>query len=141
VKKYGTLRLLPANKEVVVRSIQIQDEDYEQADAGTRVGLAVRGATVDGMARGSVLTSLLSVKADTELNIKFKKSAFYTDEIKLGAFHATVGMQTVPITITEKSEESISLQPAKAIVREPDQPMVLLDLNAKKARVMGKGTA
>jgi selenocysteine-specific translation elongation factor len=141
VKKYDNLRLLPANKEVVVRSIQIQDEDYEQAEAGTRVGLAIKGATVDEMERGSVLTNLPDLKADTELNITFKKSPFYADEIKLGAFHATLGMQTVPITITAKDEESLTFESARPIVHESGQTILLLDLNAKKTRVMGKGTS
>jgi hypothetical protein len=50
-------------------------------------------------------------------------------------------MQTVPITIKAKSEGSIVLQSAKPIVREPAKPIILLDLNAKKTRVMGNGTA
>jgi selenocysteine-specific translation elongation factor len=140
VKKYDNLRLLPANKEVVVRSIQIQDEDYEQAEAGTRVGLAIKGATVDEMERGSVLTSLPNLKADTELSVTFTKSPFYSDEVKVGAFHATLGMQTVPITITAKNEESISFESGRPVVHESSQPMIFLDLNAKKTRVMGKGT-
>jgi selenocysteine-specific translation elongation factor len=141
VKKYDNLHLLPVNKEVTVRSIQIQDEDYEQAEAGTRVGLAIKGASVEEMPRGSVLTNSPNVKSETDLEIQFKKSPFYADDIKEGAFHATLGMQTVPITIKAKSEGSIVLQSAKPIVREPAKPIILLDLNAKKTRVMGNGTA
>ena len=74
VKKYDNLRLLPANKEVIVRSIQIQDEDYEQAEAGTRVGLAIKGATVDEMVRGSVLSNSATIKTETELKISSRRA-------------------------------------------------------------------
>jgi len=104
VRKYDKLVLLPSNKEVVVRSIQVQDEDFEEADAGSRVGLAIKGATVDDMKRGSILSASSSLSSDTKLTLSFKKSPFYSDEVREGAFHATVGLQTVPIIVTEKSE-------------------------------------
>ena len=53
VRKYDKLTLLPANKEVIVRSIQMQDEDYDEAEAGSRVGLAIKGVTVEEIKRGS----------------------------------------------------------------------------------------
>jgi selenocysteine-specific translation elongation factor len=68
------------------------------------VGLAIKGATVEEMKRGSVLCASDSAKTDTKVKLSFKKSAFYPDDVREGAFHATVSMQTVPITITEKSE-------------------------------------
>src|SRR5208283_4732505 len=64
VRKYDKLTLLPENKEVIVRSIQMQDEDYEEAEAGARVGLALKGATVEEMKRGSILCAPGSAKAD-----------------------------------------------------------------------------
>jgi selenocysteine-specific translation elongation factor len=140
VKKYDKLNFQPANKEVLVRSIQVQDEDCETADAGTRVGLAIKGATVDELARGSVLTTSNTIRADSKLRISFRKSPFYADEVKEGAFHATLGMQTTHITIVEKNEESLLIESPKLIVHEPQDAALLLDLNAKKTRVMGKGT-
>jgi selenocysteine-specific translation elongation factor len=140
VKKYDKLQLLPAKKEVIVRSIQIQDEDYEQAEAGTRVGLAIKDATVDEMGRGSVLTTSPEIKSDTRMDIAFKNSPFYSETIKDGAFHVTVGMQTVPVNITMKDQETVSLESPKSVVYESGQTAILLDLNAKKNRIMGKGS-
>ena len=62
VRKYDKLTLLPANKEVMVRSIQIQDEDHEQAEAGPRVGLAMKGAPIEDLKRGSVLCALTALR-------------------------------------------------------------------------------
>ncbi len=141
VRKYDELTLLPANKRVMVRSIQMQDEDFDEAEAGSRVGLAIKGAAVEEMKRGSVLCASDSAKTGTTVKLSFKKSPFYPDDVREGAFHVTVGMQTVPITITGKDETSLSIESEKPIVYTPEDIFLLLDLNAKKTRIIGKGLA
>ena len=141
IRKHDKLMLLPANKEITVRSIQMQDEDYDAAEAGSRVGLAVKGATVDELKRGSILCVPDSVKTGTKLKLSFKKSPFYSDDVKEGAFHATVGMQTIPITITENQETTLVIQSEKPIAYTSEDTFLLLDLNAKKMRIMGKAHA
>ncbi len=141
VRKYDELTLLPANKRVMVRSIQMQDEDFDEAEAGSRVGLAMKGATVEEMKRGSVLCASDSAKTGTTVKLSFKKSPFYPDDVREGAFHVTAGMQTVPITITGKSETSLVIESEKPIVYAPEDVFLLLDLNAKKMRIMGKAFA
>ncbi|MFH0848988.1 MAG: EF-Tu/IF-2/RF-3 family GTPase [archaeon] len=140
VRKHDKLTLLPANKEVMVRSIQMQDEDHEEAEAGARVGLAIKGATVDEMRRGSILCASGVAKTGTMMKLAFEKSPFYSDDVREGDFHLTVGMQTVPITIVEKGE-SLAVNSEKPIVYEPKDIFLLLDLNAKKMRIMGKAHA
>ncbi len=132
VRKYDKLNLLPANKEVIVRSIQIQDEDWETAEAGTRVGLAIKGATIDELGRGSVLTTSRDVKVDPKLKVKFQKSAFYAEGVREGSFHATIGMQTTPITISEITDNSLVIDSPNPIVHAPQETLLFLDLNAKK---------
>ena len=139
VRKYDKLNLLPADKEVIVRSIQIQDEDWETAEAGTRVGLAIKGATIDELGRGSVLTTSNEVKGDTRLKVAFQKSNFYAEEVREGGFHATIGMQTAPITISGISDDSLVIDSANPIVHAPQEVLLLMDLNAKKTRIIGKG--
>jgi selenocysteine-specific translation elongation factor len=140
VRKYDKLNLLPANKEAIVRSIQIQDEDWESAEAGTRVGLAIKGATIDELGRGSVLTTSSNIKANSKLKVGFQKSTFYAEEVREGSFHATIGMQTTPITISEISDDSLVIDSPNPIVHATQETLVLLDLNAKKTRIIGKGT-
>ncbi|MGO9644446.1 MAG: EF-Tu/IF-2/RF-3 family GTPase [Candidatus Bathyarchaeia archaeon] len=141
VRKYDKLTLLPANKEVIVRSIQMQDEEFDETDAGSRVGLAIKGATVEEMKRGSMLCAPDDVRTDSTVKLSFKKSPFYSDDVKEGAFHVTVGMQTLPITITEKSDTSIVIESEKPIVYLEQDTFLILDLNAKKVRIMGKAHA
>lgn len=139
VRKYDALTLLPANKEVVVRSIQMQDEDFDQAEAGARVGLAIKNATIEEMRRGSVLCAPGSVKASSRLELSFQKNSFYSSEIRKEDFHATVGMQTVPITITNASATKLSIETKKPVAYTPNDIFLLLDLNATRTRIMGKG--
>jgi selenocysteine-specific translation elongation factor len=141
VRKYDTLALLPANKQVVVRSIQMQDEDFDQAEAGARVGLAIKNATIEEMRRGSVLCAPDSIKTSSTLYLSFQKNSFYPNEIRKGDFHATVGMQTLPVTITEVSATKLSIETKKPVVYTPDDIFLLLDLNATRTRIMGKGQA
>jgi len=117
----------------------MQDEDYNEAEAGSRVGLSIKGVTdPDEMKRGSVLCAPGEAKSATKLNLSFTKSFYYSDEIKKGVFHATIGMQTIPITITEENSSSIGITCEKSFAYTPKDTFLLLDLNAKKTRIMGK---
>lgn len=138
VKKYDKLHLLPAGKEVIIRSIQVQDEDMEAAEAGTRVGLAIKGATIDELERGSVLAAS-EAEALSKGEFSFTPSPFYADEIRQGAFHATVGMQTVPVALSDPKPDSVVVDSSKPIVYQSRDTLLLLDLNAKKNRIMGRG--
>jgi selenocysteine-specific translation elongation factor len=141
VSKYDELTLLPANKSVIVRSIQMQDEDFDEAEAGARVGLAIKGATVEEMKRGSVICASEDAKTGVTVKLSYKKSIFYPDDIREGAFHATVGMQTIPVMITGRGETSLTIESEKPIVYAPEDTFLLLDLNAKKTRIMAKAYA
>jgi selenocysteine-specific translation elongation factor len=140
VKKYDKLNLLPSGKEVIVRSIQIQDEDWETAEAGTRVGLAIKGATMEELGRGSVLTASSDIRADSKLKVGFQKSAFYAEGVREGSFHATIGMQATPLPNSEITDNSFVIDSTNPIVHAPHEALLLLDLNAKKTRIIGKGT-
>lgn len=139
VRKYDKLTLLPAKKEVTVRSIQMQDEDYDEAEAGSRVGLAVKGATIEEMKRGSLLCTSEVAKTGNVLKLAFKKSPYYAESLREGAFHATVGMQTAPVTVIGKDETSITIESETPFAYSPEDTFLLIDLNAKKMRIMGKG--
>lgn len=143
--KIGTLRrhdkliAMPAGKEVVVRSIQMQDRDFEEAAAGSRVGLAMKGAELDELRRGTLLCTPGSVNAAKKLSLKFRASRFYQEGLREGAFHLTVGMQTVPVRITKINGETLEIESEKDMVFMPADTFLLTDMNAKKLHVMGSG--
>jgi selenocysteine-specific translation elongation factor len=141
VKRHDKLLLLPDNKEVVVRSIQMQDKDVNEAAAGSRVGLAIKGATAEEMNRGSVICAPGSAKADTTITLSFAPNRYYAAGIREGMFHLTVGMQTIPANVTGINNGTITIESKKPIVYTSEGTFLLLDLNAEKLHVMGKGYA
>ncbi len=138
IHKHDKLMLLPINKEVVIRSIQMQDKDFDEASTGCRVGLAIKGATAEEMKRGSAFTVSDAAKTDTKFTLKFTKNRFYP-EVKKGVFHATIGMQSIPITITDIKENTITIETEKPVCYTKDDNFILLDLNAKKLHHIGNG--
>lgn len=139
LKKHAKLVLMPKGKEVVIRSIQMQDKDFDSAEAGSRVGLAIKGATSEEMKRGCLLCEKEAVIVSKEITLDFQKNKF-SNEIKPGIFHMSTGMQTIPIEIKHIEDEKISVVLEKDIVYMEDSIFVLLDLNAAKLHLMGKGT-
>ena len=47
VKKHDSLVLMPQNKKVIIRSIQMQDKDVDAAEIGSRVGCALKGVKTE----------------------------------------------------------------------------------------------
>jgi selenocysteine-specific translation elongation factor len=141
LRKHDSLLLLPANKEVVVRSIQIQDNEVGEAEAGSRVGLAIKGATTEEMKRGSLLCSATSAIRTSTISLSFTHNRFYTENIKEGLFHVTVGMQTVPVNVTNIHNGSLTIQSEKPLVYTLDDTFLLMNLNAKKLHIIGHGKA
>ena len=65
LKKHQTLYLNPTGLQAQVRSIQMNDVDYDQAPAGSRVGLALKNVDVDDMERGYLLEERKIEPVDT----------------------------------------------------------------------------
>jgi len=137
--KHDKLQLRPIKKEIIVRSIQMQDDDFDTAPAGSRVGLAVKGVTVDELKRGYVLCQSDTIETGSKLQLIFSRNRFYP-KISIGRFHATIGIQTVPITISEITKETVTITSEKPLCYNKSQKVILLDLNAEKLHHMGTGT-
>jgi selenocysteine-specific translation elongation factor len=140
VRKHDKLSLMPGGKEVIVRSIQVHDKDVDEASAGIHAGLCIKGATSDEVKRGSVLCSPGSCLSASRLRLSFRKSRFWP-EVKEGAFHASVGMQTFPVKVSEVSESSITVEAERPFAYSKGDVFLLLDINARKLRLIGSGKA
>ncbi|MFA5102747.1 MAG: EF-Tu/IF-2/RF-3 family GTPase [Candidatus Thermoplasmatota archaeon] len=138
IKTHDTMLLLPANKDVMIRSIQMQDRDCDSATAGCRVGLAIKGATIEELKRGAVFSASDAATIDTRFMLRFTKNRFYQD-LRKGVFHMTVGMQTVPITITELAGERMTIETEKPVSHLQNDVFILFDLNGKKLHHIGTG--
>jgi selenocysteine-specific translation elongation factor len=138
ITTHDTMVLLPANKEVIIRSIQMQDSNFNSATAGCRVGLAIKGATVEELKRGAIFSAPDAAKTDSKFTLQFTKNRYYQD-VKKGIFHGTIGMQSIPITITEVYDHTIAIETEKPVGYTKNDRFILLDLNAKKLHHIGNG--
>jgi len=102
VKRHDKLTVHPTGKVCTVRSIQTHDRDVNEAFAGDRVGLALRGIEYEDMDRGYVLSAEAGVRTGDELILSVKKSPYWKMDIGTGAvLHLCCGMQFLPCRVTD----------------------------------------
>ena len=82
VKVHDTL-YHSSGKQVMIKSIQSQDVDVEEAGYGTRVGLAVKGLEHDEVEKGDLLTVGQCNKANA-ITASLKLSAFAGERVEAG---------------------------------------------------------
>jgi len=129
VKKHDVLDLNPAGKKVTVKSIQMMDEEVQNAVAGDRVGLALKGVTPEEASRGSVLGD--SVVVDRiPASITFNK---YSDSISKQV------MIMAGTARTEAKQEGSELILGKKIAVWKNQRILVYD-PSKKPNVRGHVT-
>jgi len=139
INTHDTMMLYPANKEVMIRSIQMQDRDFDSATAGCRVGLAIKGAAIEELKRGAMFSANGAATINTRFTLRFTKNRYYP-EIKKGMSHGTIGMQSLPVTITDITDGTITIETEKPVGYTKNDTFILFDLNAKKLHHIGNGT-
>ena len=79
IKKGDKIKSLPNKQEEgIVRSIQVNDQDVNEASAGTHVGLAIKGILPKYLERGTVISTINEefVYENNILKVKLKLSKF-----------------------------------------------------------------
>ena len=144
ILRHATLKALPGKKEVIVRSIQKHDDDFDIAYEGDRVGLALKNIDSDELDRGSVLTNDPSIKEDTSFEAKVKLVKFWPSPLKEGmVMHIGHWMQFVPARIISVSssdnwrEPQVKFELEKELVYLPGSNAVLCYLEGGKLRIAG----
>ncbi len=131
IRKYDKLFAYPLGREVLVKSIQVHDEDVQEAGVGTRVGLALKGVSVEEVPRGAVLTVQDGVRVVEETRIRFVKNPFFKEDIPKSLM-ASVGLQNVNCFF-----EDGLLRFGRPVALYDD--FVLLFDQSKKVRIIGGG--
>ncbi len=135
IKVYDKLKIFPVNKEILIKSIQINDKNFKEADIGSRVGLALKGVNIDEITRGSIISNF-----DPEITNKiygnFLKNPFSKKEIKEGETYQIVsGLQNVSCKIIKINSQEIEIELFKPIVLK--KPIILVD-NSSNIKILGK---
>lgn len=84
VMKHDTMQVLPGGKTTQVRSIQKQDDEFDSAYEGERVGLALKNIEVADLDRGTVLTRDPAIKTSKLLDTHAFLVKYWPVKIKTG---------------------------------------------------------
>jgi len=137
VRRHQELELYPCRKLVIVRSLQVQDEDVEEAVCGSRVGIAVKGVAVEELGRGNVLAEPGSLRCANEFSARARASKI--SGVSPGFYSISLGMQyetvSVAAGITAGGEGEAVIKCEREIVFEPGDNALLCKPEAK-ARVV-----
>lgn len=135
VKKHQDMKILPSEKSVHIRSIQKHDDDFEVANRGDRVGIALKNIDVDEIERGDIITNEEWIVSDS-LEVKINRNKYYGDAFKDGmVVHVGNHMQFIPARLMMNEETTLKME--KPLVFKQNEKFLLTYLDAKKNRVMG----
>ena len=138
INQYDNLKHLPSGTDVMLKSIQMHDDDVKQAVCPARVGLSLKGIKPDEVGRGDIITSDESFEIKNELEIDFKQSPFYKGEISENQ------MCLVNIGLQVKAAKFSSISPVKLILDKPvvcrkNEICLLIKPESTSVRVIGSG--
>jgi selenocysteine-specific translation elongation factor len=138
IKQYDNLKLYPQNIDVLIKSIQMHDDPVTESVCPARVGIAVKGAKPDEVGRGDVICAEDVVDVKTEIELDFKKSPFYKNEIaeNQGCL-VSIGLQI-------KAGKFLSISPLRLIFEKPivckkNDIAVILKPESTTIRILGSG--
>ena len=142
IKKHDQLHTLPGDKVVEVRSIQKHDVDFEVAEAGDHVGVALKGVEASDLDRGTVLTGD-TLKQTTTVTAKAEIIPYFQTQLHEGStIHLGHWLQLNLARITriddkgdKKPEMAITLE--RPLIHPPGARAVLVYLDGGRLRVAG----
>jgi len=138
IRKHDDLDLLPLNRKVHIRSIQKHDDDFDIANEGDRVGLALKNVESSELQRGDVLTSE-ELAMSKKLNVDLERNRYWKKDINEGMIvHIGHWMQFMPARV-EEAGEILTLATEKAVIHKPDDSFFITHLDAGIPRVVGRG--
>jgi len=126
VSQGQSLVVLPAGRQVKVRTVQVHNEQRSYASAGSRVALNLAGVDLSEIKRGDTLVAPFTFDAVSEIDVELtllRDSPALKDNFEI-SFHAFTSAVPARISLYE----SKSLQPGETALAKVKlaQPVVLL---------------
>lgn len=139
VKQYDNLKLLPSGAEAMVKSIQMHDDNVDEATSPARVGLSLKGVKPEEVSRGDVLCEDDSIQVKSEIELDFKQTPYYKGEISENQMCLlNIGLQIKAAKFT--SINPVKLKLDKPAVCDPKDTCVILKPESTSIRILGSGT-
>ena len=139
IKKYDVLRLEPLGKDVTLKGLQSQDRHVDEAEAGMRLGLNLKGVETDELSRGYVICK----EADTskEITATFTKSKFSKEKLETGSkvFIAS-GLQVISSTMVNIEPDRLHLRLEHPLVYKKGQKCIFASTKPTLPRILGHGS-
>lgn len=137
---HDSLVLYPSGKEVMVKSIQMQDDDVQSAASHSRVGLALKGVTAGEIKRGDVLSAEGKVHALKDFEMNFRGCKFYKKPLDFEkGYHFMAGLQFV-FGVGRLSGASLKLSLNREVAYTGNESIIVCDINASYPRIVGVAT-
>ena len=138
IKQYDNLKLYPAGIDVLIKSIQMHDDPVTESICPARVGLAVKGVKPDDVGRGDIISEEGAVNVKTEIELDFKKSPFYKNDIaeNQGCL-VNVGLQIKAAKFSSIFPLKLTFE--KPVVCKAGQIAVILKPESTTIRILGSG--
>ncbi|MGA1974449.1 MAG: hypothetical protein ABSG92_02340 [Conexivisphaerales archaeon] len=141
VAVHDVMKILPQGKEAEVRSIQIMDVDVTSASEGSRVGLCLKGASVEDFQKGVGVGSE-GVKVSRQATVHFRASPYFRQGI-----HKPVDLHIQTISglnlghVSPQPDGRVVVTYQKEVPIWDGQRAVFVDLNIRPgaSRVIGGG--
>ena len=138
VKQYDKLKHLPSGSEVMIKSIQMHDDDIKEAICPARVGLSLKGIKPDEIQRGDILTIDDSFDVKTELAVTFNQSPYYKGEISENQMYLlNIGLQIKAAKISSISPFKLMLE--KPMICKKNDICLLIKPESTTMRIIGSG--
>ena len=138
VNQYDNLVHLPSGADVMVKSVQMHDDDVKQAVCPARVGLSLKGIKPDEVGRGDIITSDKSLEVKSEIEFDFKQSPFYKGEVSVNQMClVSVGLQIKAAKFSSVSPVKLTLD--KPIICRKNDICLLVKPESTTIRVIGSG--
>ena len=138
VTQYDKLTHMQSKTEVMIKSIQMHDDDVKEAKSPARVGLSLKNIKPDDISRGDILSSDISAKILDEISLNFNQNQFYKNTISENEMClVNIGMQIKAGKFVSVSPVKLKLD--KPIVVLPNDVCVLLKPESQSIRIIGEG--
>ncbi len=142
IKKHDQIEVVPGRKSGVVRSLQVMDDDVNEAQSGDRVGVALRGVDEDDIGKGSMIVikgsdSLVEMSSSIS---KLEEAPFQRRQVVIGDIvHASTNMQFKVGRVISIQNGMISIEwESPLVVRKDGRGVVILvQLDAVPMRIIG----
>jgi selenocysteine-specific translation elongation factor len=138
IHHHDKLLALPTSKTALIRSIQKNDEDYETAELGDRVGLALKNVEASDLERGQMLTSDPAVTQTSAIAGELRQVKYWANPLTSGMpVHVGNGLQFNSAKVTEAGNGHISIALDRPLAYAPGDRATVMYLNGGNLRVVG----